>query len=233
MDNHIFRSAFNGFNRQDVAAYIEKSQMEAANHVAELEKKLEILSKSEEVLRGELESSRREYDALRENFQEQANEYAQTKFDLEAQLNDMREEVSAARREKESVAQLELEARRRSEDMMAEKCAQAQEIVEQAHAQAHEILTSANEQSEDIINKAHQSAETIRCEMEERVRHAGEKVDELSASVETIVAHVSAELRKMDVAVAQLPINFNHLKDGMKKVLELASSPVDEKIEKK
>ena len=60
MDNHIFRSAFNGFNRQDVAAYIEKSQKEAAERAAELETQLEALRKSEEALRAELEKCEQE-----------------------------------------------------------------------------------------------------------------------------------------------------------------------------
>ena len=29
MDNHIFRSALSGFNRQDVMAYIERTQKQA------------------------------------------------------------------------------------------------------------------------------------------------------------------------------------------------------------
>ena len=34
MDNHIFRSALSGFNRQDVMAYIERTQKQAEEAAA-------------------------------------------------------------------------------------------------------------------------------------------------------------------------------------------------------
>ena len=41
MDNHIFRSALGGFNRQDVMEYIEKVQRLADERAASLEQQLE------------------------------------------------------------------------------------------------------------------------------------------------------------------------------------------------
>ena len=40
MDNHIFRSALSGFNRQDVMAYIERTQKQAEEAAAGLEARL-------------------------------------------------------------------------------------------------------------------------------------------------------------------------------------------------
>ena len=37
MDNHIFRSALSGFNRQDVMEYIERTQKQAEEAAARLE----------------------------------------------------------------------------------------------------------------------------------------------------------------------------------------------------
>ena len=39
--------------------------------------------------------------------------------------------------------------------------------------------------------------------------------DKLFQSVDTITGHITSELRKLDVAAAQLPISFNHLKEGL------------------
>ena len=41
MDNHIFRSAALGFNRQDVMEYIEKTQKEAEANAASLSRRLD------------------------------------------------------------------------------------------------------------------------------------------------------------------------------------------------
>ena len=40
MDNHIFRSAIGGFNRQDVTEYIERTQKQAEEAAAALNKQL-------------------------------------------------------------------------------------------------------------------------------------------------------------------------------------------------
>ena len=223
MDNHIFRSALNGFNRQDVTAYIEKSQKEAAERLAELEAQLELLRKKEQEVSLALETCTQERDALREQIADLEKEHDKKQMEMTAQLQEMQSEVTAARKEKESVAQLELEARKRAEELLEETRAQTEEMLAQARAQAQALLTTANEQAESTIDEACQRAEEIRSGMEKQVRSTGAEVEELVSSVEMIVSHVTAELRKMDVAVAQLPINFNHLKDGMKDVLELAN----------
>ena len=216
MDNHIFRSALNGFNRQDVTAYIEKAQREAAERIAELEAQLETLGKTEADLRSELDQRVQELADLKREREEYQTE-------METRLQQMQDEVAVARREKESVAQLELEARMRSEELLEETRAQAEELLEQARSQAQAVLTAASEQAEGTIDAAHRCAEEIRVDMEGKIRRTGAEVDELVSSVETIVSHVTAELRKMDVAVAQLPISFNHLKDGMKEVVSMAA----------
>lgn len=223
MNNYIFRSALNGFNRQDVTAYIEKSQKEASERVAELEVQLELLRKKEREVRLALEACTQERDALREQLADLEKEQDKNRVEMTAQLQEMQDEVAAARKEKESVAQLELEARKRAEELLEETRAQSEELLAQARSQAQALLTSANEQAESTVDTAYQRAEEIRADMEKQVRSTGAEVDELVSSVETIVSHVTAELRKMDVAVAQLPINFNHLQDGMKDVIELAS----------
>lgn len=223
MNNYIFRSALNGFNRQDVTAYIEKSQKEAAERTAELEAQLDLLRKSENEVRSALETCTQERDALSEQLADLKQKHEENTLDMTDQLQKMQDEVEAAHKEKESVAQLELEARKRAEELLEETRAQAEELLAQARSQAQALLTSANEQAESVIDAACQRAEEIRADMEKQVRSTGAEVNELVSSVDTIVSHVAAELRKMDVAVAQLPISFNHMQDGMKTVLELAS----------
>ncbi len=230
MDNYIFRSALNGFNRQDVTAYIERTQKDASERVAELEEQIEMMRKSEDELRRMLNDCQFESDELRRQLAEQSSQHERVKAEMENQLQEMRKEIANAHKEKETVAQLELDARKRAEALLEERGVQAEEILAQARCQAQALLTSTNEQAEQIINEAYQRAETIRAEMENHVRCTNHAVEELASSVETLVNHVSAELRKMDVAVAQLPINFNHLRDGMKEAMELsASRPTVEK----
>lgn len=247
MSNQIFRSAINGFNRQDVTAYIEKAQHSFSERAQALESQIAELQKNGEQLSAELETLTQERDSLHTQLADMTGNRDRTAAELTAaleqkteleqrlqislaeqnSLNDslvsMRSEVTAARNEKESVAQLELEARKRADAVLAEKNAQAEELLEQARAQAQALLTSANEQAENIITAAQERAEEIRAAMEAQVAQTEAEANKLISSVETITAHVAAELRKMDVAVTQLPISFNHLKDGLKDVFEQAA----------
>lgn len=235
MDNHIFRSALSGFNRQDVMSYIEKTQKEASERALALETQINDLRSEAEQLRSRLESCTGERDALSSQLTDLTARFEQTEQELHGaqekngllrsevdtacaekealreKLQGMEQEVAAAREEKESVAQLELEARKR-----------ADALLEETRGHADEILAEANAQAEEMIRAAYDRAEEIRAAMETRVRTTGAEANELISSVETITAHVAAELRKMDVAVAQLPISFNHLKDGMKDILAQA-----------
>lgn len=247
MDNHFFRSALSGFNRQDVIDYIEKSQREASEQVQALELQINELKKNGEELCADLDSCVQERDLLRGQLEEMTQAYeraqaeltelrgklseseseAQSACDRQMALNDqlqeMQAEVAAARKEKESVAQLELEARKRAEDLLEETRAQAEDLLNQARSQAQALMTDANKQAETTVQAAYERAEEIRAAMEAQVSRTGEEADALISSVETITAHVAAELRKMDVAVAQLPINFDHLKDGLKDLREQAA----------
>lgn len=242
MDNHFFRSALNGFNRQDVIEYIEKAQREASARVQTLEMQIGSLNAGTEELRSALEGCTQERDASRTQLTQIEQEYAQAKAELESlreqqyvleselnsarsaqtalseQLQAMQDEVTAARKEKESVAQLELEARKRAEELLEETRIQAEELLAQARSQAQALLTNANEQSEAAIRAAYERAEEICAATEAHVNRTGDETTALITTVETIVAHVAAELRKMDVAVAQLPINFDRLKDDIKEL---------------
>ena len=55
MDNHIFRSAALGFNRQDVMEYIEKTQKEVESAAADLSRRLDEALEELAGLRRELE----------------------------------------------------------------------------------------------------------------------------------------------------------------------------------
>lgn len=242
MDNHIFRGALNGFNRQDVIAYIEKSQKEASERASALEGQIEDLRRTCAETEQALSASVQERETLTEQLAEQTELYHQIKRDLESEcaekasvrselcacreelrsardeadalkdrLQGMENEVASAHQEKERVAQLELEARQR-----------ADAVLDEARHQAEEILAQARAEAENTVNKALAEAEDIRKRMECRVEHTAKEYNDLFTSFETVAAHVASELRKMDVMAAQLPINFNHLKDGLAEVLRQA-----------
>ena len=57
MDNTFFRSALNGFNRQDVMTYIEKTRSDAETRTARLEDRVRELQETCESQRQALETA--------------------------------------------------------------------------------------------------------------------------------------------------------------------------------
>ena len=70
MDNHIFRSALGGFNRQDVTEYIERTRKEAEQAAERLEEQIKTLQASEAEAREALESCSQEKENLDQQLKE-------------------------------------------------------------------------------------------------------------------------------------------------------------------
>ena len=85
MENTIFRSALGGFNRQDVMAYIEKAQKEAAETAQRLEEENETLRREGEELRQSLEALTQERDQLSGQTAELTEQCAGLRSALEAE----------------------------------------------------------------------------------------------------------------------------------------------------
>lgn len=253
MDNHIFRSAALGFNRQDVMEYIEKVQREAEARINGLTAQLDEARQEGEAARQSLEDCTQERDRLSQELAERKEQFEteladlQERYeaeidardaaesesdqqkerlrDLEAensllteQVNGLESRMEALRHEKERLTQLELDAHHRSDELLAQTQAQADEILAQARARRTEIETQAQAQAEALL-----------AQTRKQIGASMEKSGELLHSCETIAAHVSGELRKMDVAVAQLPVGMDHLKRRLAELME----PVQENSLKK
>lgn len=245
MENYPFRTApIGGFNRDDVAAYIKKTRDEADARAARLEEQVRLLQESSEASRRALEDTGAERDELARRLEEAELRcgHAQNNWDAQRQATEairadvsardaavqglmaekerltrrvleLEEQISSFRRDKERVAQLELEARQRAADTVEEAQRQAAEIEAQAEARARDLEAQTKNHTGAMLR-----------ETEERLTAIVEQYGGLFSSFESISAHVSSELRKMDVSVSQLPLSFNHLREGLQAVLEKANS---------
>lgn len=244
MDNHIFRSAALGFNRQDVMDYIEKVQKASEARIFELSAQLDAAQQEGSASQQALEDCIRERDRLSDELTEQKEQYeteladlreqCETEMDardaaelesdqqkehlqklktenalLTKQVQDLENKMADLRREKEQLIQLELDARSRSDELLA-----------QAQVQVDEILAKANARGADIQAQAQAQADTLLAETRKQIAVSVEQCGDLLRSCETVAAHVSGELRKMDVTVAQLPVGMDHLKRGLAELME-------------
>ncbi len=293
MTNTVFRTAIGGFNRQDVTEYIEKTQRQAAESAAALEKQAADLRGALEAAQAELEEARAAL-ADREKALEEQNQHlealttqcttvrhnwdAQTmanaalredvgrrdaalkelggeKEGLARRVEALEAQLEAVRRDKERVAQLELDAHRRADEIISQANTQADDTVAQAEARAADTIaqadayaantaaqaekqaritvtqaeaqaaatvSEANARAKALEERARAHSEDLLQQAEERITATAGQYSELHRSFETITGHITSELRKLDVAAGQLPISFNHLKEGLDELAERA-----------
>lgn len=168
MERYAIKSvAFGGFDKEDVARYIEQASQEAAK-------------------------LKEERDAL----QEQAENLRQENAALQGQVQDLTAAEETLKAEVQRLAPLEAETVRLREQLEALR----------PDAEAHAML---RDQVGTIECEARQRA----AELEERTMGQMRKATDLfrqqyqllMSTFETASSHMTAELRKMEVSLAQLP----------------------------
>lgn len=207
MEN-TFRSAiFGGFNRQDVMEYISRM---ASDHKESLEKfeqenadlRTQLEGKSE--LERALEDLRRDYENIAQELAEEKIAKEQYRRQLEestAQVKQMAEfqrEAEEYSGVKEHIADIELEARRRADDVLAE----------------------AKSQADALLVESEQKVKELRRSTAEELRELYDQYQRLTGAFQTAATHVTEELRRMDVAVGQLPLSFDKTRSKLEKLKE-------------
>ena len=246
MDNHIFRSAALGFNRQDVMEYIEKTQKEAEANAASLSRQLDgameelaqlrlRLEKQEEEasrLGQELTECRRQFDQEKTEREALARENAQQSETIRAlteerdrlsgQVDRLNGQSESLRLEKEKLTQLELDAHRRADELLAQTQEEAALRISEAQSRAEGLISAANAQAADTVAQAQAQREDLLRETEARIERSAQECGQLFEACERITAHITSELRKLDAANTRLPSGLGSLKKGLSELLEKA-----------
>ena len=182
MDNYSIKSVtFGGFDKQDVIRYIEETAKAAAATEKELQEKLEQLIVENNELRSRLDSTEKELASLQTRFQNLNLEYSQVKDDAARE--------AAARMELEPLKTLQEEVDRLRPD--AEAYAQFREKIGAIECEARK---RAADLESATIQKLQQNVDLFR-----------EQYQILMSSFESTAAHVTSELRKIEVNLTQLP----------------------------
>ena len=120
------------------------------------------------------------------------------------------------------MAQLELDAHQRSEEILADAKAQAGVILTDAQVRADAQDREAESRAEVTVAQAQARARQLLEEAEGRIEETAAHYDQLFQSFTAITGHITGELRKLDVTASQLPISFNRLKEGLAELREQA-----------
>ena len=182
MDNYSIKSVtFGGFDKQDVIRYIEETAKAAAATEKELQEKLEQIRIENQELLSRLNSAEKELASLQTRFQDLNLEYSRVKEDAARE--------AAARLELEPLKPLQEEVNRLRPD--AEAYAQFREKIGAIECEARK---RAADLESATIQKLQQNVDLFR-----------EQYQILMSSFESTAAHVTSELRKVEVNLTQLP----------------------------
>ena len=186
MENNTFKSvAFGGFAKQDVINYIEEAAREAAAQQEQLQQ---------------------ENDSLRSQIQELTAQLEQARNEVQ-ELTARREELESALG-RETAARTELEPFKAGTEQLTREKAQLEQEVQalrpdaEAYAQFREqigaIECEARKRAADLESVTVSRLERITADFRRRYQ-------ELMTTFDATAAHVTGELRKVEVNLTQLP----------------------------
>ncbi|MDY3282544.1 hypothetical protein [Dysosmobacter sp.] len=179
MDNHTFKSvAFGGFDKQDVAAYIEKISQEYTAQVQELERSRAALQEDSDTLRRQLETLR------------------QKAADQEQQIAGLTAQVSQL-----TARAAELE---NADSRAAELAAQVESLRPDAESY-RQFRDRVGDIECDARRRAAELENTTKSQLRRSAAEFREQYRLLTAAFDTTSAHVNEELRKIEVNLTQLP----------------------------
>ena len=270
MDNHIFRSAIGGFNRQDVMEYIERTQKQSEESIAWLESQTAQLQASEEEAQNALRECTQERDRLAAELADMSAKYNNAKNNWESQaqakessrrdvvqrdqtIRDMTEEnqqlfhrvqeleshMEDLRRQKEQLAQLELDAHRRADVVVEQAQVKAQAIRSEAEAQARALIEQAQTQAQNILSDAQSTSQAVVEKTKLWIEDTAEDFSEVLEHFQSVSGQVAEGLKNLERTLGEFPVGLNALKkdlDGLygrisEKDAEMRRLPAEEETD--
>ena len=214
MKNTFRTAAVGGFNRQDVTDYISKTAAETAETIRALEQERDEYAAAaaekeklvDEVasLREQLSAAMAELELVRAERERLVGADEKNKA-LEEKVAELEGQAAEYHELKDHIAQVELNARRRSEELLA-----------QAEDEAAAKRAAAADDAQAMLAKAAEESAAIRRELHGQVQAVAVDYAALLRDFDVMKQHVTSELRKMDVSFTQLPLSFNKVSAELK-----------------
>ena len=207
MENTFRRAILGGFNRKDVTEYISRMAEDYSRRLEELEKgneNLRIQLADQAELTQQVEALRRDLENTAQELEEERTAKMQYQHQLEESISKI-EKMGVFQQEaeeysgvKEHIANIELEARRRADAMLAEAKNQSDALLLETERKVKELHRSAADEFQELYDQ----------------------YQRLTGIFQTASTHVTEELRQMEVAVGQLPLAFDKARAKLEKLKE-------------
>ena len=236
MDNHIFRSALSGFNRQDVMEYIERTQKQAEEAAARLgdeaRQALDACTEEKEALSRQLEEMTLKFNHAKNNWEAQAQakesfrqdvtqrdqtvrELTEENQGLFRRVQDLEDQLASMRLEKERITQLELDAHHRADVVVEQAQERAKAITEAAEANARAVTDQAKTQAQTILTDAESAAQAVLKKAKLSIEDTAEDFKEVLESFQTVSGRVAEGLKLLERTMGEFPVGLNALREDL------------------
>lgn len=167
MSESFKKCMFGGFDPQDVIAYIDRTAKESQEKIAALTEENEKLLKSNQEMQGELNIIRQQFadhenEARTTEELQSALEAAQEKLqNLEAEADTLRVQVADYQSLKDHIAEIEINAHRRTEEFRTAAVTKMQEIIQKQRSWCDEMQEKYMNVTEQFSQKLQQAQQTL------------------------------------------------------------------------
>lgn len=167
MSENFKKCMFGGFDPQDVIAYIDRTAKESQGKIAALTEENEKLLKSNQEMQGELGIIRQQF-ADHENKAQTTEELQNALEAAQKKLQQLEEEAATLRIQaadyqslKDHIAEIEINAHRRTEEFRAAAVAKMQEIIHKQRSWCDEMQEKYVTITEQFSQKLQQAQQTL------------------------------------------------------------------------
>lgn len=199
-----FRSAFNGFNRQDVVHYIEYMNTQHAAQINQLSSEVEFLRQKLTHIQSEQPAADDRLGELEETCASLRDQLQQSQA-REAELNARCDQLSLERDEAlvagSSHAELEALCAQLTKERDEALAAKAQAEAAKVHVSVEAEL-EAYRRAERVERLAHERVEQLYHQANGTLADAAVKVEDASNQINELADHVTAQLAQLQSAVA-------------------------------
>ena len=200
MQNNVqFRSAgFGGFNRQDVIDYIQQMTQEHQQRETELQTLADQSA-------GQLAALREELTSAEENLTLAQMTHGELRREMEALRASVDQQLAGFEQRKQALAELELEAKGRAQQLIDGAQTQAEQILAQARAEAEALLSDAQRRAEAEIGSLQEQLYSLRDQRAQLLDQTQQQLDQAGLRLQHQTGLALTQLDQIRQLLEQLP----------------------------
>lgn len=157
------------------------------------------------------ESSRRDVVQRDQTIRDMTEENQQ----LFHRVQELESHMENLRRQKEQLAQLELDAHQRADKVVEQAQARAREITEAAEADAQAVTEQAQVQAKTIVSDAESTSRAILKKARLSIEDTAEDFKEVLANFQTVSGRISEGLKTLERTMGEFPVGLNALREDL------------------